>query len=77
MAKTIRITARPPRGIRRAGVHHPASTVDHPDDRFTEDQLKKLQLDPDLIVDVVDVTEGEAEGRKGDAGKASTGGKKD
>jgi hypothetical protein len=41
-------------GFRRCGIEHPAKPVEYPDDRFTEEQLKKLKAEPMLIVQVVD-----------------------
>ncbi|WP_152966478.1 HI1506-related protein [Gulbenkiania mobilis] len=48
----IRITAKVD-GFRRAGVAHPATPTDHPDDTFTEAQLTALQDEPMLVVEVV------------------------
>lgn len=40
-------------GFRRCGVAHPKSAVDHPDDAFTAGQLKELQAEPMLLVEVI------------------------
>ena len=48
----IRITSKKD-GFRRCGVAHPKSATDHPDNRFTEDQLQILQAEPILVVQVV------------------------
>lgn len=40
-------------GFRRCGIEHPAHPVEYPDDRFTEEQLKKLKAEPMLIVQVI------------------------
>ncbi len=45
----IRITAKRD-GFRRCGVAHPARPTDHPDDRFTEEQLAVMQAEPGLVV---------------------------
>lgn len=39
--------------FRRCGIAHPADAVDYPDDRFTPEELKILQAEPMLIVEVV------------------------
>ncbi|QIE86152.1 HI1506-related protein [Pseudomonas nitroreducens] len=41
-------------GYRRCGVAHPRQVTDHPADRFTEDELERLQADPVLTVTLVD-----------------------
>lgn len=45
----IRITAKKD-GFRRCGVAHTKSATDHPDSRFTAEQLKTLQAEPMLVV---------------------------
>ena len=50
-------------GFRRCGVAHPKSTTQYPDNRFTAEQLKILQAEPMLVVQVVD-------GGAGQGGKA-------
>lgn len=47
----LRITAKPRKGFRRCGVHHPASPVDHPEGRFSETQVAVLKAEPNLIVE--------------------------
>ncbi|UZR27475.1 HI1506-related protein [Methylococcus mesophilus] len=49
----IRITARRA-GFRRCGIAHPAEPIDYPFDRFDEGELKKLQAENMLIVEVLD-----------------------
>lgn len=49
----FRITANTPRGLMRAGVHHPAQPVMHPGDRFTAEQLAQLTAEPLLTVEVL------------------------
>lgn len=48
----IRITAKQ-EGFRRCGVNHPATTTEYPDSRFSAKELKILQAEPMLVVDVV------------------------
>lgn len=40
-------------GFRRGGVAHPAEPTEYPDDQFTTDQLKAIQAEPNLLVEVV------------------------
>lgn len=49
----IRITALVALGIRRAGVHHPATAVEHSLEAFSDAQLEQLQADPNLKVELV------------------------
>ncbi|WP_198321708.1 MULTISPECIES: HI1506-related protein [Methylococcus] len=49
----IRITARRA-GFRRCGIAHPAEPTDYPFDRFSESELKTLQAENMLIVEVLD-----------------------
>jgi len=37
-------------GYRRCGVQHPARPTEHPDDRFSEEQMAVLKTDPILTV---------------------------
>ncbi|MCV0424663.1 MAG: hypothetical protein K5905_04260 [Roseibium sp.] len=46
----IRITAKPREGFRRCGFHHPSKAVDHPEGRFSADQIKVLKAEPNLVV---------------------------
>lgn len=55
MPQIIRITSKE-EGFRRAGVAHAAKPVDHPADRFDEEQLKALQTEPMLSVEIVEST---------------------
>lgn len=48
----IRITSKQA-GFRRCGVAHPAAPTDHADDAFTPAQLKQLQAEPMLLVEIV------------------------
>jgi hypothetical protein len=41
-------------GFRRCGVAHPATTTEHKDDAFTEEQLEELLAEPMLVVQQVD-----------------------
>jgi len=40
--------------FRRCGIPHPKKPVEYPDDRFSEDELKILQAEPRLTVEIVD-----------------------
>ncbi|WP_299440177.1 HI1506-related protein [uncultured Rhodospira sp.] len=46
----LTITARPEKGFRRAGVHHPARAVTHPPGTFTAEQVEALKAEPHLVV---------------------------
>lgn len=48
----IRITSKQD-GFRRCGVAHPADATEHADDAFSAAQLKALQAEPMLVVEVV------------------------
>lgn len=48
----IRITSKQA-GFRRCGVAHPAAPTDHADNTFTAAQLKQLQAEPMLVVEIV------------------------
>ena len=50
---TIRVTSKR-NGFYRCGIPHPAEPVDHADDRFTEEELERLQAEPMLVVEVID-----------------------
>lgn len=41
-------------GFRRCGVSHPSTAVDHPDDKFTDEELEILDREPMLAVSLVD-----------------------
>lgn len=47
----LRITAKPRKGFRRCGAHHPAQATDHPADRFSEAEILLLKAEPNLIVE--------------------------
>lgn len=49
----IRITSKK-NGFRRCGVEHPSSPTLYSDDHFTKEQLKQLEDEPMLIVDVLE-----------------------
>lgn len=51
----IRITSKQA-GFRRCGVAHPAAPTDHAADAFTPAQLKQLQAEPMLVVEIVEGT---------------------
>lgn len=72
----IRITSRKD-GFRRCGVVHPATPVEHSDDRFTEEELKRLMEEPMLVVEVISDQSGNDESNASttdneDAGTAKT-----
>ncbi|NYZ12883.1 hypothetical protein HL658_09995 [Azospirillum sp. RWY-5-1] len=50
----LRITARPAKGFRRAGVHHPASAVEHPPGTFTVAQVWRLGAERLLTVELLE-----------------------
>lgn len=41
-------------GFRRCGVAHPSGPTEYPDGTFTDEQLKQLQDEPMLVVDIVE-----------------------
>jgi hypothetical protein len=47
----LRITAKPRKGFRRCGLHHPAAAVDHPEGRFSETEIALLKAEPNLVVE--------------------------
>lgn len=49
---TIRITAKRA-GFRRSGIAHPAVATDYPDERFSAEELERLQAEPMLVVEVI------------------------
>lgn len=49
---TIVITSRT-EGFRRCGVAHSIAPVEHPDERFTADELERLLFEPMLSVEVL------------------------
>lgn len=50
MEKDLLIAARPAEGFRRCGVHHPPAEVRHRAGTFTEDEVKALKAERNLIV---------------------------
>ena len=68
----ITITSRKD-GFRRCGVTHPATATEYPDDRFTGKELKALQAEPMLTVEVTgdkDQAKTEADRKKAAEAKA-------
>lgn len=57
----IRITSRK-EGFRRCGVVHSTEPTDHPDEKFTADELDRLMSEPMLMIEVFDADE--VKGRK-------------
>ena len=49
----IRITSKR-HNFRRCGIPHPKTPVDYPDERFSEEELKILQAERMLTVEVID-----------------------
>lgn len=49
----IRITSKVD-GFRRCGVAHPKAATEYADDQFTKEELKALQAEPMLTVEVVE-----------------------
>ena len=47
----IVITARPAKGFYRAGVYHPPTRTEYPDDAFTPEQMKAIEAEPLLVVE--------------------------
>ena len=52
--RILRITSKR-NGFRRAGIAHPAHAVDHPADRFDEEQIAALLAEPMLVVEQVEI----------------------
>jgi hypothetical protein len=67
----IRITAKQRRGFYRCGVFHPSRPTDHPDGRFTKDELKRLRGEPHLTVELLDGEPAQTDSER--AGKALSG----
>lgn len=40
-------------GFRRGGLAHPKETTEHADDAFTKEQLKAIQAEPVLAVEII------------------------
>ena len=40
-------------GFRRCGIAHPTEFVEYPDERFTKEDIKTLQSEPMLCVEIV------------------------
>jgi len=49
----IRITSKQ-HNFRRCRIAHPKGTTEYPDDKFTEEQIKILQAEPKLTVEIVE-----------------------
>ena len=64
----VRITSKMP-NFRRCGMAHPTEPTTYPDDKFSAAELKQLQEEPMLIVDVIP----EKEKAKSDAPAAAKG----
>ena len=62
MPTVLRITSKKA-NFRRAGITHPATSVDHPVDKLTPKQIEALKKEPMLVVHEVEVD---------DKGKSST-----
>ncbi len=57
-------------GFRRCGIAHSKKPVDYPNDKFTEEQLKALNAEPMLFVEVIpDPPPPEDKGKKEEEGK--------
>ena len=67
----IRITAKQRRGFYRCGVFHPPRPTDHPNGRFTKDELKRLRGEPHLTVELLDGEPAPTDSER--AGKALSG----
>lgn len=48
----IRITSKQA-GFRRLSIAHPVEPTEYQDDQFTKDELKTLQAEPMLLVEIV------------------------
>ncbi|WP_168189613.1 HI1506-related protein [Limnobaculum zhutongyuii] len=55
MEKVIQITSKR-EGFRRCGIAHSETTTSYPLDRFTKDELERLQNEPMLIVHITEPT---------------------
>ncbi|WP_316347618.1 HI1506-related protein [Desulfuromonas acetoxidans] len=62
----IKITSKKA-GFRRCGIAHPTTATEYPDGKFTEKQLKQLQAEPMLVIEVI-----AGEPDTGDDAKVST-----
>jgi len=49
----IRITSKKD-GFRRCGIAHTLAAIDYPNDQFSEEQIKQLLTEPNLVVEVFD-----------------------
>jgi len=58
----IRITSKQ-HNFRRCRVAHPKGTTEYPDDTFTEEQLKVLEAEPKLTVEVIETGNSKPETR--------------
>lgn len=55
----IKISSKIP-GFRRCGMAHPTGPVEHADGTFSEDEIKRLQEEPRLEVEIIEATETES-----------------
>lgn len=67
----IRITSKR-NGFRRCGVEHSNQAVAYPDGRFSAEQLKRLQADPMLVVEVIQDIQQTNPGGSADGGLEKT-----
>jgi hypothetical protein len=58
----IRIRANRKEGFRRCGIFHPHEAVDHPEERFSKDELAQLMTEPMLTVEFVEASESDFAG---------------
>jgi len=57
MIKAVNIRAIPERGFWRCGIFHPHDWTGHPGDRFSPEELGRLQAEPQLEVKIVEAEE--------------------
>lgn len=62
-------------GFRRCGVSHPAEVIEYPDERFTKEDLKTLQSEPMLVVEIVKEKKEDPPESPGEAAEAADSGK--
>jgi len=60
----IRITSKQD-GFRRCGIAHSKGPTEHKDETFTPDQIKALQEEPMLVIEIVNEDQKEGEGKSG------------
>jgi hypothetical protein len=72
----LKIEAKRKDGIRRCGMHHPATAVVHPEGKFTAAQVKELKAEP--LLHVVEVPAAPAaKAKKGEPPAEDKGNEKD